>query len=655
MTREEFPERAQQFLHCLQELGNHATNPELRDALAKVDPFFSNEANYDAARFALRALGVVELGRGQGGVIQRVPEVNFEQAFTNMEDRAKKLLRHVPENGFPIAEEKLRTRLIDRDEQFWSDDQNYYSVCGYLVALDSLKKGPGQKKTVMRVNAIPLEQLPQETRGRVDALLKSVPEDGAGIGNRALRRTLENNDPGFWGDEGNYFEVRDYLVMQGTLLLGPGHGGTVMQSIVAGAGQEPNRAEQLLRRVPEDGGWITNRALRETLQEDDRWWADPDNYFEVRDNLIESGVLELGRGQGGRVRRIIGLADEEPPEEIKRRAEEMMRAVPQDGSWIDASDLQHDLMKEDQYFWRTEDNFSKVRDFLIEQDRLRINAEDNLLRRAPKEIDPSFRAEELLRHIPEGGGYIGNLSLRDSLQRHDVGYWSDPDYFWTVRNWLVNRGQLILGQGRGGSVARVVKEPQPQSAPVEGQDEDKARHENQLYEGVLKVISKDWQGDQGYTDASARITAHARRRFNGKWSCPDISFLGLVDLPDLNSCIIDVVTFEVKRSDMADVTAVYESLEHRTSANLAYLVVVYEDEPPAEDPQLDEVVRAAREHGIGLIVCSSKNSDYDSWDERVPAMRHAPDPRRVNSFLQRAFDEQDRTKLRVWGRDRHRH
>lgn len=55
----------------------------------------------------------------------------------------------------------------------------------------------------------------------------------------------------------------------------------------------------LLKHVPEDGSAIGNTTLMRTLQ-----WT-PLVYWPVRNRLAERGVLELGRGQGGSVRRAV--------------------------------------------------------------------------------------------------------------------------------------------------------------------------------------------------------------------------------------------------------------------------------------------------------------------------------------------------------------
>jgi hypothetical protein len=60
------------------------------------------------------------------------------------------------------------------------------------------------------------------------------------------------------------------------------------------------KQQELLNAVP-DAKSIGNKTLKEVLG---RAWSD-DLYWEIRNRLIERGILELGRGKGGSVKRVI--------------------------------------------------------------------------------------------------------------------------------------------------------------------------------------------------------------------------------------------------------------------------------------------------------------------------------------------------------------
>lgn len=57
--------------------------------------------------------------------------------------------------------------------------------------------------------------------------------------------------------------------------------------------------QQLLDRVPTDGSAVGNMRLIRDLN-----WPEQD-YWEVRNRLVDKGILEVGRGRGGSVRRVM--------------------------------------------------------------------------------------------------------------------------------------------------------------------------------------------------------------------------------------------------------------------------------------------------------------------------------------------------------------
>lgn len=66
-----------------------------------------------------------------------------------------------------------------------------------------------------------------------------------------------------------------------------------------------DRQDELLGRVPADGTAIGNTSLLREL----RW--EEDEYWEVRNRLVDRGILETGRGRGGSVRRVLAGAEVE--------------------------------------------------------------------------------------------------------------------------------------------------------------------------------------------------------------------------------------------------------------------------------------------------------------------------------------------------------
>lgn len=69
------------------------------------------------------------------------------------------------------------------------------------------------------------------------------------------------------------------------------------------AAEIEQRQNELLGHVPERDS-IGNMRLRELLN-----WRDDDLYWSVRNRLVDTGVLETGRGMGGSVRRVPAVAE----------------------------------------------------------------------------------------------------------------------------------------------------------------------------------------------------------------------------------------------------------------------------------------------------------------------------------------------------------
>lgn len=76
------------------------------------------------------------------------------------------------------------------------------------------------------------------------------------------------------------------------------------------------REHELLAKVPQDGTTIGNTSLMRQL----RW--DENEYWEVRNRLVDKGILETGRGRGGSVRIIQAPAEDEEGVELDENASE---------------------------------------------------------------------------------------------------------------------------------------------------------------------------------------------------------------------------------------------------------------------------------------------------------------------------------------------
>lgn len=249
---------------------------------------------------------------------------------------------------------------------------------------------------------------------------------------------------------------------------------------------------------------------------------------------------------------------------------------------------------------------------------------------------------------------IGNLTLRTDLVSSSG--WSE-ELYWEIRNRLIERGLLRPGGGRGGSVLRVPSPPTLVTElkdvasldPVIKPDEAVVMAERDLYLPMLEVIKNRWVQDYRLDSLIAEITAaQGSRQTRGKWTRPDITAASFKTYPYVPGRHFDLITFEIKPTDAIDITVIYEALGHRRASTKAYALLHIPDTDRAElETLLSEISLEAKRFGIGLVVAADP-SDYDTWEELVEAVRHEPDPERLNDFLAQQVSQGFREQIIKW-------
>ena len=242
--------------------------------------------------------------------------------------------------------------------------------------------------------------------------------------------------------------------------------------------------------------------------------------------------------------------------------------------------------------------------------------------------------------LREKGGHAGNMTLQRELG------W-DANIYWSVRDRLVDKGQLELGKGKGGSVSIVEEQENSSSVAPE------ATAEYGLYGPVATVLGNEWAKDRRFRSHRVEVTARqGRRETGGTWTRPDIVIAALRVFPYVPEKYFDLVTFEVKAYEGIDVTAVFEALAHRRAATQAYVWLhVPEDMKERGDKEmvLQRIADEARRLGVGLIV-GSDPADYSTWDVQQEAVRYEPDPEAMNEFIAQQLPPQFRDELTQWFR-----
>ena len=254
--------------------------------------------------------------------------------------------------------------------------------------------------------------------------------------------------------------------------------------------------------------------------------------------------------------------------------------------------------------------------------------------------------QQLYNQVPHDGSTVTNPELQRQLR------W-DRDKYWTVRNVLVDRGELSVARGRGGLVYRVVQpvvvaDPQgiqqPQVATPQIREED-------LYQPISAVLNQEWALEKRLERWIVHTTARqGRRDTGGRWSRPDLVLATQSSYPYVPGRHFDVITFEVKPSDAIDVTAVYEALAHRRAATKAYVVLHIPDADAERlSDTLTEVYSEAKRQGVGVIIFNQPG-DFAGWEEMVEPTRQEPDPRRLNDFLATQFEAAQLETILRWFR-----
>ena len=249
-----------------------------------------------------------------------------------------------------------------------------------------------------------------------------------------------------------------------------------------------------------------------------------------------------------------------------------------------------------------------------------------------------------LRNLPDDGQRVGNYRLLEKLG------WEE-DKYWRIRDRLLDAGKVIVGRGRGGSVARVVNQspavlvvpggdgvPKPPPAPV-GQESD-------LYPPLLDTLQNQWGKYRRLDQFTATMTAmQGRRDTGGTWTRPDITGMSVRRYSYVQGVHFDLWTFEVKPSWAVTVAGVFEAAAHSKFATRSFVMyhVPSDDEPVEFSRCVDEATRFE----IGLITFTNA-ADFGTWEVHLDAPRRSPDPEHLDEFIATQIPDDLKAELQRW-------
>jgi hypothetical protein len=164
------------------------------------------------------------------------------------------------------------------------------------------------------------------------------------------------------------------------------------------------------------------------------------------------------------------------------------------------------------------------------------------------------------------------------------------------------------------------------------------------------VLRNAWKAEKRLSEATVEVTARqGRRDTGGTWTRPDITVLSMRTFRHLAGKHYDVWTFEIKPFNQVDVTGVFEAASHSRCANRSFVMFhVINGESESENVStLNRCVEEARRFGVGLITFADPG-DFGTWDVRVEAPRHEPDPEVLEEFIATQLSEESKDEFMRW-------
>lgn len=235
----------------------------------------------------------------------------------------------------------------------------------------------------------------------------------------------------------------------------------------------------------------------------------------------------------------------------------------------------------------------------------------------------SREAELLLAALPADGSTVGGLRLRSSLDL-------DNETYARAKQELQAAGQIVLGRGRGGTVALASARMDAQrgAAALRGL----VTKESDLYDPFLDWLRAGLADQSGFAHAKRTASAKGWRSASGKWSRPDVTAVQVIAFEWLPDVSVEVLSYEIKRwGDAKKLESVYEAAAHGRWAHRASLVVELDPQAGAlPDALLDEI----RRFRLGLYVMRARQEGgFEIREEIEPARTDDAEPDDVNDLI----------------------
>lgn len=272
------------------------------------------------------------------------------------------------------------------------------------------------------------------------------------------------------------------------------------------------------------------------------------------------------------------------------------------------------------------------------------------------------RKREFIASLKGLGGSCINSRLIRALD------WEE-DFYWKVQEALIEQSAIVPGRGQGGSVrltsaeagtnidGSVVLEVVPSedygtsiedaSVPLPDPTRRRRATERPLYGPIKEAMEAKWIGRFGFENVIVEET-HSRgsRATGGTFTRPDITVAGMrsyVFLPKR----LEIITFEIKPAESVDIMGVLEAVAHREAAHRAYVVYAIGRSAFDSAAEVERISELAQKFGIGVVL-TEEPGDASTWEIALEAVRHEPDPARLDRFLGDLPSETMKNQIHRW-------
>jgi hypothetical protein len=211
---------------------------------------------------------------------------------------------------------------------------------------------------------------------------------------------------------------------------------------------------------------------------------------------------------------------------------------------------------------------------------------------------------------------------------------------------------LGTGRGRGGSVrlietdATASRAAAVPDAAVVATASATAKERN-LYAPLKAAIEGKWIKRFALDDVLVDET-HSRgsKDTGGMFTRPDITAVGIRSYVYLSKRL-EIVTFEIKSAEAVSIMGVLEAIAHREAAHRAYVMFATSRVKFETAIEGERITELAQKYGVGIVL-TERPDDVESWEIMLDAIRHEPDPGRLDRFLADLPGDNMKKQLSKW-------